>query len=454
MRTALESLRREAPVVSLWLGALMSAVILGFFVVDLMMDRRGQGLLQLIVLGNLALAFVFYPFGLLQFVFASIVGEPFPGAIRGVLLLGLAVSARRFLDLALAGRSLRNVVSAPALWAGFFILAQVMSLVNAEDMPAAITGVRVYIQVLAIFFLIADFVRGERELKWIMITFIAAGLVNVGVAIYEAELGVERSAGWRGNANGFGMMQLLLLCLVSPLFMSARAVWQRMGVLLWGSVVVYSVILAGSRTVFVATLAAAAFFIFLTRGVPFRTRAVFGFCTLALAAAVLWVAPAEFIGRIATIPTTMEGAESSDSSIVTRLQYYRAGIQMGLDNPWTGIGARQFDEQISVYVGRQMYRARGAHSMYIGVFAESGFPGLVAFLGLLTSVAIVVRSRRIGHPVSRIVAASGVAVELALVAVIVGGIWSMLHYSKATWVLVALAVVVRRMSWEPNERAT
>jgi hypothetical protein len=30
----------------------------------------------------------------------------------------------------------------------------------------------------------------------------------------------------------------------------------------------------------------------------------------------------------------------------------------------------------------------------------------------------------------------------------------MIHYSKATWVLVALAVVVRRMSWEPNERAT
>jgi O-antigen ligase len=213
--------------------------------------------------------------------------------------------------------------------------------------------------------------------------------------------------------------------------------------------------LAGSRAVFIATLAAAAFFIFLTRGVPFRTRAVFGFCAPALAATVLWLAPAQFLERMATIPTTMEGAESSDSSIATRLLYYRAGIQMGLDHPWTGVGVRQFDEQLPVYAGKQMYRARGAHSMYISVFAESGVPGLVALLGLLASVAVAVRGRRVDSQVSGFVAASGVAIELAVVAVIVAGIWSgTIQYSKATWVLMALAVVVRRMSWTPTEEAT
>src|SRR5919106_306245 len=247
MSALLQALRRPTCMVA---GAgLVAAVLIAWgLVVTLERPERAFERQILVVLGLIGAAplFVFYRLGLAVLLFASLVGDPFPGEVRATFLLGVVVAARRFLDVMLLGKRLHGAANAVVLWAGLFVGALGVSLVNVPDLYTAAIGLASYVQVLLMVLMLIDFVRGERDLRWLMVVFILAGLVNAGIAAYGLPVGGDdvRAEGARGNANRFGVQQVILLSLVLPLIGYVRPLTLRMVLLGWVGVMLYSIVLS------------------------------------------------------------------------------------------------------------------------------------------------------------------------------------------------------------------
>lgn len=72
-----------------------------------------------------------------------------------------------------------------------------------------------------------------------------------------------------------------------------------------------------------------------------------------------------------------------------RMAHWQAGWRMFTDQPLTGVGGGNFNEQYSEYYVREQFSdSRGhAHNYYIHVLAETGLAGLASYLILIGSIA-------------------------------------------------------------------
>jgi O-antigen ligase len=428
----------------MWLGVTISAVIIGLWLVSILSGK--DGIYAFIAGVDLVLSFVFYPFGILQFIFLSLIGElASEDAIlfTPLKILGLVVVFRRFVDLAFRGGRLEVVKAPPVVWAFLFVLSLGLSIFTSPDIYGSLAALLTYVQLLVMFFLIIDFVQGEREIRRLLLVLVLSGVVNAGFAIYQYNFeNVARVAGTIGNANRFGIIQLTLLCLIAPFLGSISVRGLVLAMLLALSSIAYSILLSFSRGAFVAAVGVVLYyFLFLRSGRPWPKVAM---ATVIIVGVVL--APEGFYHRIETIPTALSGTQLPEGSIPTRLLYFRAGIQMGLDHFVTGVGLGQFDQYVASYANLHTVKGSGAHNMYVSIFAEAGSIGLIAFLGFLATSLVATRGcQRPGWSGTRLQRASVNSVELGYVALLIGGLFATLEYSKVLWILVALAVVVQEL---------
>jgi O-antigen ligase len=235
---------------------------------------------------------------------------------------------------------------------------------------------------------------------------------------------------------------LALLCQIAP-FLGATPMGGALLVLLLVSgLIAYTVLLSLSRGAFVAAAGVILYYLFFLRSGGVRLR--LGIVAVAIAA--LSLAPESFYQRIETIPVALSGARINDGSTSARRLFYEAGLRMGLDHFWTGVGLDQFGQHIATYGNLHTVRASSAHNMYVSIFAEAGSIGLIAFLGLLITSLMAVRSRQgPERAVAKFETAFVNSVELGYVALLIGGLFATLEYSKIFWIILALAVVVRKL---------
>ena len=428
------------------LGATAGAVLAGLQLVRIL--SSDQEVYIVLGLVDLVLSFVFYPFGILQFVFLSLIGGPAFGQeveFTAVKLLGFVVAFRRLVDL-MGGTRLR-IASVPTVkWAALFVLSLSISLVSSRDIWESLAHVLTYVQLLIMLVLVIEFVRSERQLAWLLPVFVLSGLANTGFALYEFYVeGAARVYGMVENANRFGMLQLTLLALILPTIGSLASRWRSLLALAVSGLIGYSLLLSLSRGTFIAATGVILYYFLFLRVGGFRRKVV-----IALAVMVaLWIAPETFYRRVEMIPNLLSGVPYRlDSSSETRLTYARAGIRMGMDHPLTGVGLSQFNAHLWSYTHLPRIHA-SAHNMYISVFAEAGAISVVLFLALLVSSLRSARSYRTPAWVgSRFVTAMAMGVELGLVSLLIGGLWGTLEYSKATWMMFAFAVAVREMGMQ------
>lgn len=426
----------------MWLGATIGAAVIGFGLVGILSGKDGMYIF--IGATDLVLSFIFYPFGMLQFVFLSLIGELAPEETTQVTvlkILGLVVVSRRLFDLTFLGRPLRIVKAPPMIWAFLFVLSLGLSIVASQEIYVSLSGLLTYIQLLVIFFLIIDFVRGEREIKCLLLVLILSGVVNAGLAMYQYHVeGVERVEGAIGNANRFGIIQLALLCQITPFLRSTPMWWVTPVVLLPLVPIAYSVLLSLSRGAFIAAVVVGLYCFLFLQSVRFWHKAVL----VGVVIIGLMLAPEGFYRRIDTIQAALSGAKLREGAIATRVLYFKAGIRMGLDHVFTGVGLGQFDRYVPSYANLHTIRAGGAHNMYVSIFAEAGGVGLTAFLGLLATSLMLVRGcRRSGWSRTRLEMAFVNSAELGYVSLLIGGFFATLDRSKILWILLALIMSVQ-----------
>jgi O-antigen ligase/Tfp pilus assembly protein PilF len=133
--------------------------------------------------------------------------------------------------------------------------------------------------------------------------------------------------------------------------------------------------------------AAGLFFVFsvaaLWPGLPGRRRLLVGTLVLALLSCALLavlVLPGQMVER--TRQRLGPLAQGTDPSMQARLQLWQAGWGMALDHPWLGVGPDGFQRYYPQYQTDLRWFSKFAHSFYITVLSEAGFPALLA-LGVL-----------------------------------------------------------------------
>ena len=83
------------------------------------------------------------------------------------------------------------------------------------------------------------------------------------------------------------------------------------------------------------------------------------------------------------------------TSVSLRGEYWRAGLTMGMDNPFTGVGFDTYGDMFrfsrsasAMIMPGPKVITNSAHNVNIDIFAYGGFPLIIAYLGLLVIAAI------------------------------------------------------------------
>jgi len=232
------------------------------------------------------------------------------------------------------------------------------------------------------------------------------------------------------------------LCALLPFIM---VVFQRQGrrfkvlAFIAGGYAANAILLCRTRSVVLAAAAAAAMSVFFA---PRRyRRRVVGLLCLGLAG-VVFLSDQSYWDRVSTI-----FQEKRDQSVSDRLTIWSGAWQMIKENP-LGVGIGHFQTQIGRYTAGLGLVKRDAHNSYLLCAAETGFPGLAAYLATLVLAWFTLgqalrrlRASRLDPSEFELIIFAN---RLALVVYVVAGVFCSRFYTEGQWLLVAMTACAAR----------
>lgn len=182
-------------------------------------------------------------------------------------------------------------------------------------------------------------------------------------------------------------------------------------------------------------------------------RAIAIACT-AWAVFLLCTAPAKWVDRIDSIRTY----EADHSARLRPLSWYVA-MRIGLDHPFFGAGFRPFNRDMYARYIPGYVDDHDAHNMFLQVFAEHGFPGLILYTGLIASTLVTLwrTARRPLEPHAGWIRDYAQMLLVSLAGYLVAGTFHCLSYREVFFHLLALAMIVDTLARAPGhvvDRAT
>jgi hypothetical protein len=406
------------PVPALAIGAIAGALVIGFIALSkpvLATAAAAIGLLGVIVaiVPDLAtVAAVFLIYSNVAVVAVRFHGVPAIAAQAVVLLLAVP-----FVYEAVIRR--KGLIVHPVLpLMVLFLAIQAVGMMFSRDVEQCWTALVEYmLEGVVIVALIVNAVRTERALRWATWSLLAAGVAMAAVPIYQqfthsfdstfggfgqtTEIGFRtgevtglgevrqpRLSGPIGEQNRFAQCLLMLVPLGLLMAAGLRSWAQRLLALGLAGVAGLGAALAFSRG------AAVAFVLTVGVMVVGRLITVRQFALVAVATVVLLAALPQYWPRLASIQHVtgllsdeVSSAEAPDGAILGRATEMIAAAQVFADHPVIGVGpgmfphySRQYGNRVGI---RRLDEQRQAHSLYLGLAAETGALGLASFLAML-----------------------------------------------------------------------
>ncbi len=270
----------------------------------------------------------------------------------------------------------------------FLLLLVTISYVQAETIDEYTN--RFFVEYVKII-VIALFTTGQvdsRERFRVMVGTIAICLGFFGVkggliSLLHGGAQIDRGpGGMMEDNNDYALALVMNVPLLWYMGLSEGKDWvakaSKVAVLL----TVITIVLTHSRGGFLA-LCATALWIAWRSGQLFRAGSVL--LTLGLLFPLL--APQHVIDRLSSIN------DAEESSRNARLVAWRTAFNMIQDNPWFGVGMRNFQSRfLDYYDGpRAGTTTYVSHNSYLQIWAESGTPAFIVYMALLLSVFVVCR---------------------------------------------------------------
>ena len=409
------------------------------------------------------------PFGsLLQFS----VGGIRVGVAEGLLALTMAGWMAR--DVALrAGRWRWSRLSVPLL---VFIGVAALSVVGATSLPPALKELTKWVEVLGVMLLVGN-ALSRAEVTAVVISALLAGVSQAALGAYQflTRSGPEffvlmgrfmRAYGTFEQPNPYagylGMLVPLAVALAMSLFErrpdDAGSVPRPLGWMALGSAaaMLAAVGMSWSRGAWMG-VGSALLVIALARGRRWAAAFAVVFAIVVLVAALgMWSLPPALAQRFAGLASFMRvrdvrGVEVTDENYaaVERLAHWQAALDMWRDHPWLGVGLGNYGAVYADYALPKWPLALGhAHNYYLNVAAETGLPGLVAYLALwgtaLWQVSLSVRQAQSQYARALALGALGMIVHVS-VHNLVDNLWVHNLYLQAA---ILLGLIERWQSFD------
>lgn len=413
-------------------------------------------------------------------------GLPFFLGAAFPLLLALPLVSYLILE----RRRLRITPALPAVLA-FLMIQQISMLFSDNPADAFSVVLNTLSEGFLIYVLLINVVRTPSMLRYAAWALLFAGLVLAGAPIIQqltgtfdndfgglgqlsaasfrtGETGLQgdvrqsRLTGPIGEQNRYSQVMLLLVPLGWFLIHAKRKLSLR---LLAGALTV--VALAGMILSF-SRGGAVAFVIVVLAMLATRLIRPAHVLAIVLAVSVAILVFPQYTARLVTIPSVTglldeeAAASEQDGAIRGRATVMMAAVLVFADHPLLGVGPGQFKYYSAEYGNRLGLRIlegnREAHSLYLGIAADYGIFGLLAFLALcLLPVWTILRARHTLAALQPELHYVALGFAFAMIAYLASGIFLHLSYIRYFWLILALvdsaAFMVQRAVEEEQEPA-
>jgi len=295
---------------------------------------------------------------------------------------------------------------------GFIGLAWV-SLWNAVDLANyGLPEFAKWIEILLVFLLVADRAR-PRHLPWLIGAVALVGLFQAGVGLYQSLLRGEgpehflipgthvyRAYGTFEQPNPYaGTVGMILALMVG---VAASRLWDRVtgnrvaaspclriAALLAISAMGAALVVSWSRGAWLGFAAALAV---MALALPRKARwGVLLVVTLAIVALALYTTgllPAPVAARLTGFVADLRledvrgvGINDANYAVIERLAHWQSALEMWRSHFWTGVGLGCYEAAYPRFALINWPIALGhAHNIYLNLLAETGLPGLLAYL--------------------------------------------------------------------------
>ena len=388
----------------------------------------------------------------------------------GFLLYLLVITSYRLpvgdiaIAIALAGIVLQDSsVRFPAYlrWlAAFLIWSAVAGL--QSSFPDLVTPQLVTVlKMTLIVFVAANALQTRGQVRLFMVFFLGCfALFPLRGAMFNFFLyrnDMDGRAIWNqlySNPNDLGAIALLQLSMAVALVASEKKGWVRWAALAGVIVIPMLILMTQSRGVFLGLVVFLAI-AFAGQRRRFRFVVIVGTIAVILAA----LAPGNVWGRLgtmrhATSTSTLDEVDGEDGSARQRYEIWRVAFKMIGDHPLAGVGLGAYKVNHERYALDPEFNptaqgGRDTHSLYFNVLAETGYPGLVLYLGMVLSVGLAAeRTRRQCKRVHESAARQLLLLEAGLVAFLAAAVFGSLpylpHFLLHLVLLSALVILYRK----------
>lgn len=399
---------------------------------------------------------------------AAVVAVRFHGVPALVAALAPApLAVPLFLQLIVRGKP---VIAGTALpWMLAFTGWQLISALFSSDPDSAMDGVLgTVLEGVVLYILITNVVRDERTLRHAVWALVAAGIFMGSISAFQqatksfdtdfggfgqlsggpgfrvadgrGSVRQRRLAGPIGEKNRYAQVMLILIPLAVSRFWTHRNRWLRILALYGAMVIGVGAALTFSRS------GAIVFALMVLLAVPLRFVSPRKVAILVVGGMLVLLAVPQYRTRLETIPSAFgiinntSSDREPDGAIRGRATEMLAAARIAVDYPLLGVGPDLSSAYIPEYGQAGGLRAlegkRQAHCMYLEIPAETGFPGLMLFLGMVT--ASLSRLYRASRTANQELSQTGAALLLSMVGYLLMGIFLHMSYVRYFWMLLAM----------------
>ncbi|HUQ58476.1 O-antigen ligase family protein [Lentzea sp.] len=297
-----------------------------------------------------------------------------------------------------------------------------------------------WVPFLVITVVLADVAAREVPVKALLAATVAGAVVAASGGLVSLISGGLRATGPLEDPNDLSFFLVAALPLLVALPAKGRS---RIVSLLLGAVLVAGAAATFSRGGGIA-LACALAWLVARRGLPVRavvvTAAVTGLAALVFAQA----AQAELSRAF------QEKSHIAGTNADTRMLRWQAAARMLSDDPLLGVGPGGFRQEYAAASRNAEIDEQTpvAHNLFIEVAAELGLPGFAVLIALV-ALGFVAAERAV-----RTNRREAVALQAALIAVLVASLFLSEQYYLPLWSLVALAVAIERRALKESRCAS
>lgn len=277
---------------------------------------------------------------------------------------------------------------------------------------------------------------GYFGVKGGIFTIITAGQFQVLPTVYSL-----------GDNNNLALALCMILPLMNYLRMQSANRIVRIGMVTGMSLVALGILGTYSRGGLIG-LAIMAAYLWLHS----NNKVVVALLALSVAIPAYNFMPAKWIERMATIQTA-----DLDVSFQERLEAWRTGFNLAKARPFTGGGFNATESPVVFknFVGNPSYDGggRAAHSIYFEVLGDHGFVGLALYVALLVLTwhyAGATRRKARLDPKLGWIADLASMIQVSLASFIVAGAALSMAYYDMFYLLLGMAIVLRKMVVEPR----